>query len=153
MSKAAIVPASKEHIDLIAANVRDADRAEFAALHRHAGAVMSSGLSVSTLAWTGLVDDAPVCMYGVAPVGFLLPETGRPWMVGSKALDDHATLFLRRCKPQVKAMLEAFPVLSNYVAVANVRAIAWLKWLGFSFSDTIDIGGVPFIRFELRRKV
>lgn len=151
MSKVEIIPATAEHAAVIAVNVREADRLEFAALHRSALAVMVHGLSCSAQCWTGLIDGEPVCMYGVAPVGFVVPEHGRPWMVGSKGLDRHATKFLRQCKPQVEAMLDAFPVLTNYVAVANVRAVAWLTWLGFTFGDTIDICGVPFIRFELRR--
>lgn len=151
MSRARVVQATEEHIAVIAANVREADRIEFAALHRNAGTVMKHGLEVSTLCWTGLIDEEPVCMFGVATVGFLLPGHGRPWMVGSKGLDRHALKFLRRCKPQVQAMLDAYPVLGNYVALSNEKAIAWLKWMKFQFGEEIDICGVPFIRFELRR--
>jgi hypothetical protein len=151
MSRAQVVPALSEHIAVIAANVREADLIEFAALHRNAGTVMTHGMAVSPLCWTGLIDGEPVCMFGVAPMGFLLPNYGRPWMVGSKGLDRHALKFLRRCKPQVQAMLDAYPVLGNYVAMSNDKAIAWLKWMHFQFGEEIDICGVPFIRFELRR--
>ena len=138
---------------MIASQVRDADRDEFAALLTTAEQVMSGGLQVSSHAWTGLIDDVPVCMFGVAPVGFLLPEQGRPWMVGTTQLDDHAILFLRRCRGQVKVMLDAYPYLINYVATFNIKAIAWLQWLGFTVDFTPRLYGadVPFYRFELRR--
>lgn len=152
---ARIIPATIDHIAHIAANVRHADRLEFAANFRTAAQVMESGLKMSEVAWTGFVDDDPVCMFGVAPVGGVLPDYGRPWMVGTSKLDEHAIIFLRRCRSQVIEMWRRYPVLSNYVAASNTRTIEWLKWLGFTVSDTtipVGIRGVPFHHFELRRE-
>jgi hypothetical protein len=149
----AIIPALPEHIPAIADQVREADRAEFAALWQTAFSVMTESLQVSTEAWTGTVDGVPVCMFGVAPVGFLVPEYGRPWMVGTHHLDRHSRLFLRRCRKQVAAMHRRYPVLVNCVAAANTRAIRWLQWLGFQVDDKpIPVGlyDVPFYRFERR---
>jgi hypothetical protein len=153
MAKAKIVQALPEHIPVIAASVREDDRREFAALWTTPERAMRSGLANSPAVWTGLVDDIPLAMFGVAPAGFLTPETGRPWMIGTGRLDEHALLFLRRCRPQVARMLEHFPELINYVATFNYGAIAWLKWLGFQFApQPVLLGkGVPFYRFELRR--
>lgn len=153
--KADIIPALPEHIPAIADHVRDADKLEFAANLRTAAQVMAHGLRVSTVAWIGTVDGIPVCMFGVAPVdGFWLQGHGRPWMVGTRFLDDHALLFLRRCRGQVKHMLDLYPVLTNYVDARNDRAIQWLRWLGFRVSDVsrpCGIMNVPFFHFELRR--
>lgn len=151
--KPEIIPATEEHISHIAANVREADRVEFAAIMRTAEQVLKSGLQISTKVWTGTVDSVPICMFGVAPVSMLIPEHGRAWMVGTHDLDKYSILFLRRCRPQVKEMLDLYPVLSNYVAASNVKAIEWLKWLGFKVSDEpilCGIGKVPFLYFERR---
>lgn len=149
------MPAQPEHVAQIAANVREADKQEFAANYRTATQVMEAGLRLSTKAYTGLVNDIPVCMFGVAPVSAFMPDHGRPWMVGTTLLDEYAVLFLRRCKPQVKEMKSLYPVLSNYVAQANVKAIEWLKWLGFTVSEIpvlSGLRGIPFLHFELRGK-
>ena len=153
--RAQIITALPGHIGPIGQNVREADKLEFAANMRTAEQVMTAGLKISTVAWTGLVDDVPVCMFGVAPVGSIfIAEYGRPWMVGTRLLDDVAVLFLRRCRGQIKEMLDLYPVLSNYVAASNTQAIRWLRWLGFKVSDfpvPMGIRAVPFLHFELRR--
>jgi hypothetical protein len=141
---------------MVAANVRDADRLEFAANYRTARQVLEQALRLSTVSWTGMVDDEPVCMFGVAPIGVMLSGHGRPWMVGTKLLDDPlvAVMFLRRNRPKIAEMLELYPVLSNYVAASNVKAIEWLRWIGFTVSDTpvpAGIRNVPFYHFTLRR--
>lgn len=150
--RAEIVNAQVDHILPIAQNVREGDREEFAAIFRTAQSVMIEGFQVSDEAWTGLIDGEPVCMFGVAPAGFLFPDCGRPWMVGCSKLDENALLFLRRCRTQVEVMLSIYPVLVNYVAASNVRAIEWLRWLKFEVSDepTMMGRGVPFLRFERR---
>jgi hypothetical protein len=148
-----IIPALPEHIPLVADQVRDADRAEFVAQWRSPSSVLTEALQISTIAWTGMIDGVPLCMFGVAPVGFLMPGYGRPWMVGTHRLDRHARLFLRHCRHQVAVMHNHFPVLVNCVAAANTRAIRWLRWLGFQVDDNpIPIGlyDVPFYRFERR---
>lgn len=153
MARVSIVKAEPAHIPWLAANVRPGDQEEFSANYRDAFSVMVEGLQVSTVAWTGMVDDVPICMFGVAPVGFLFPDHGRPWMVGTCMLDDFALLFLRRCRHQVEKMQRLYPVLVNCVAVSNVRAIQWLTWLGFHVEDTptpVGLRSMPFYRFERR---
>lgn len=151
--KAQIVPAAHEHIEPIAAHVREADREElWAASCSTPDKVMERALAVSNQAWTGLLDGVPVCMFGVAPVS-ALSDVGRPWMVGTDHLDAHAPVFLRRCRGVVKAMLQQFPTLENYVDQRNARAVEWLRWLGFTFGTPEPMGPyrMPFIKFEMRR--
>ena len=152
--KAGIVPATEKHIPAIAANVREADREELrAAWCMTPLDSMFHGLAHSAKAWTGLIDGEPVCMFGCVP-GSILGNVGRPWMVGTRLLDDHALVFLRRCKRSgcLGEMRERFDVLSNFVDVRNTRAIEWLIWLGFEvWIDPVMIGPykMPFLRFEM----
>jgi hypothetical protein len=154
-SSAVIVPATAEHIPAIAADLREADREELRAV----GCMdpldcMFHGLAHSEKAWTGLIDEEPVCMFGAVPAS-ILGNVGRPWMVGTNRLDKHPLVFLRRCKREgcLGEMRERFDVLTNYVDVRNTRAIEWLMWLGFDVRfEPVRIGPykMPFLRFEMR---
>ena len=147
-----IVPALPCHVPRIAENARKADEVElWAAACKSPADVMNQALDKSVLAWTGFIDGNPVCMFGVTP-GAPLSGCGIPWMVGTRHLDRYAVLFLRRCRPVVEEMLSHFDLLHNYVDSRNVRAVRWLKWLGFEMSEPKPYGpfGVPFHAFQMK---
>lgn len=145
--KPEIVAAEQYHIPRILAGIREADRDELFALYRQTPAeVLGASFRLSQMAWTGLVDGVPVCMFGVVKVD---GDVGRPWMIGTADLDRYAMIFLRRCREQVEAMQRSFTHLENFVDVRNQKAIDWLRWLGFSFSEPEPMGpfSLPFYRF------
>jgi hypothetical protein len=149
-----VVDARLEHIAPIASRVRTPDLEELSALLPvSVEAVLKMSLEASPLACTGLIDGEPVCMFGVVPVSFFAPDEGRPWMVGTSLLDQHAKTFLKGCKPHLDAMRERYAVLENFVDARNVKAIRWLKWLGFTIHPALPMGRryIPFHRFDLRR--
>jgi hypothetical protein len=150
-NKPAIITAEPGHIRTIAAGVRLDDLRELEGLSSSPDLILRLSLRSSVLAWTGTVDDVPVCMFGVSP-GEL--GEGRPWMIGTADLDRFAVIFLRRCRAEIEKMLNSFPVLVNYISVDNVRAIEWLRWLGFTISPPLPWGPrrLLFHRFELRRE-
>ena len=140
------------HIRHIVENVREADRIElWAAACMTPGDVLLESLRRAEEAYTGLVDDIPVCMFGVMN-GAPMSGVGIPWMVGTKHLDKYAVLFLRRCGPVVEAMADHYKVLRNYVDARNTRAIRWLQWLGFEIQEAVPYGPfhLPFHPFEMR---
>jgi hypothetical protein len=145
-----IVTAQLEHIPLIAARVRPADREEiWAAACQSPEACLENSFRISHLAWTGLIDGVPVCMFGVVQAS-LLENKGRPWMIGTDLLDRHQVVFLRRCLKCVDTMQMVFHQLENWVDTRNTRTIRWLKWLGFEFDPPQPMGPyqVPFMRFS-----
>lgn len=151
--KAQIVTAQYWHISFIASAVRDADRAELYAIGCYSPkSALVMSLATSKYAWTGLVDDVPVCMFGVTPSS-VLSDCGRPWMIGTDRLEAHATIFLNRCKRVVKIMLDAYPRLENYVDERNTKAIKWLQWLKFSFDEPAPYGALqlPFMKFHMEK--
>lgn len=148
-----IVEAQAWHVKPIADRMRSADRKEMAALGYSPEVSMKVALSGAEEAWTGLIDGNPVCMFGVNSSSALSPHRGIPWMMGTESLDRHAILFLKRCKPQVDRMQSLFSLLENWIAVENVVAVAWLRWLGFSFHEGKTIGGMKFIRFTREASV
>lgn len=144
-----IEPATADHINEISKMVRPHDRDELmAAFGQIPDEAMADGLRYSD-ALTGYIDDQPVCMWGVAPV-CLLTGLGAPWMVGTSLLDRFALPFMRECRPQVLELFSNYARLENYVDVRNVRAIRWLKALGFTVDDEAQPYGIyrlPFRRF------
>jgi len=153
--KPEIVRALPEHITAVADRVRPADRVElYLASCEEPAVTLRRSLESSTLAWTGLIDGVPVCMFGVVP-GTILGDVGHPWMVGTDQLDRYPFVFLRRCKGCVLEMQAAYSTLQNYVYQENTRALQWLIWLGFSVTipgEPMGPFGAPFCRFEMRRK-
>lgn len=143
-----IIPATSEHIAHIAAHIRPADKAELAEIWRQSPVVaLVDSLNQSTHAWTGLVDDEPICMFGVASGG-ILGDVGRPWMIGTTKLDKYAVIFLRRCKGCVELMQSEYSTLINMVAADNELAIRWLKWLGFEMGEVEAYGKTTIRRFH-----
>lgn len=137
-----------DDVELIAANAREADVLELAAVGSDPATAMYKGLVMSTHAWTGLVNGVPVCMFGVAPRS-VLSGRGYPWMIGSRLLERYAVTFIRRCMPQVQKMRDSYNLLENYVDARNELAIRWLMWLGFTIQPAAPYGlnGEPFHRF------
>lgn len=106
------------------------------------------------VAFTGLADGEPVVVWGVIRQSYV-PNMGIPWMIASAALDrnDVAIAFLRRCREPLLEFLSEYDMLVNYVDTKNVRAIKWLKYMGFAVEDTPKPYGalkLPFHRFEMR---
>lgn len=143
-----VTPAYPYHILLLLENIRPEDVKEMEALGLGVQEAVTKSLNNSVTAWTGWVDDQVVCMFGVG-IGQDY-NTGLPWMFGSTLVDRYEKIFLRRCKPYVDKMLIFFPMLVNFVDCRNVRAVKWLKWLGFTFDpECLPIGknGEYFYRF------
>ena len=90
-------------------------------------------------------DGVLVCIYGCSIVGNL-------WLLVTNAMDSHVLNLTRRTKHIVRMMSKRWPILSNIVDVRNKMTIRWLKTIGFTFKETIEIKpGFPVIRFEMVR--
>lgn len=90
-------------------------------------------------------DDILVGIYGCSLVG-------NPWLLATNEMNHHVINLTRRTKQIVRMMSERWPILSNIVDVRNKMTIRWLKTIGFTFQETIEIKpGFPVIRFEMVR--
>jgi hypothetical protein len=148
-----VIPASAEHVALLAPRVREADRLELWASGRITPErALAIGVDASTSAWTGFVDDEVVCMFGVVPAS-LVGGIGVPWMIGSDAIVRHQRAFLRRCRGHLERMQVLYDTLVNFVDDRNVVAHRWLTWLGFHVEPPQPYGpdGLLFRRFTWRR--
>lgn len=132
-----IVPAAPEHIPSIAGNMRQADRREVWACHRHTPQeALESSLRRSEAAWTCLVHGRPAFMWGVARVGSLVSLVGAPWLLGTPDILTVRKEFLRQCPAYVDTMQKRFPRLENRVHAGNGISIRWLRWCGFTVENT-----------------
>lgn len=151
-----IVPATLEHAEAIAANVREADRLELlASSGTDPLTAMRRGLETTPETLTGLYDGEPACMFGVWPFS-ALGGMGAAWMIGSRVLDRPGAqrALLRLSAPVVEYWSEHYPsLIYNFVDARNTRAIRWLRWLGFQFADPIPYGvdKVPFLPFYMKK--
>ena len=144
-----IIQARVSHIPAIASRVRQEDEAElwdFACVTP--AQAMYYGLNQARIVKTGFIDGEAVCMLGCNTVS-AVSGVGRPWMVGTELLDKYAMAFLRRCRPVVAEMLSDYKRLENYIDARNVKAIAWLRWLGFEMGEPEPMGifKTSFIKF------
>lgn len=135
-----IAPAAPEHIMAIAVAMRDEDRREVWASHRHTpGEALQRALIRSELAWTCFVRGVPAFMWGVARKGSLISETGAPWLLGTNAILDVRREFLKQSRAYVERMQERFSRLENHVHAGNRLSIRWLKWCGFALDDIPEL--------------
>lgn len=145
-----LVRVKPAHIHQVAARMRRVDRDElWAASHSLPGEALERAQRTAIRSWTGMVNGQPVCMMGVSPLSILYGE-GSPWLLCTDAIAKVERPFLRLSRPVVDAMLEVCPSLVNWVDARNLRAIAWLRWLGFTVEDPAPHGveGLPFHRFS-----
>lgn len=144
-----IVPALPEHIPHIAAHMREADRREVWASHRHTPEeALAASLERSDLAWTGIISGQPAVMWGAGRKGSLITLTGSPWLLATPALEAMHKTFLGQCKSYVTKMQARFPRLENYVHAENRISQRWLRWCDFSIEKSLVLfNGEPFLLF------
>lgn len=140
-------PPTESDLDFLAENMREHDVLEC----RLVGNVgpreaLKQGAEGALWAYVALVKDEPIALFGVTPDG-LLSDDASPWLLSIKGIERHAKVVMT-CAPRfVAAMHESFERLSNVVHADNRSAIRFLKWCGFEFGETVEIGGAPFLPF------
>jgi hypothetical protein len=141
MRRAWLVPAAAEHVAPIAAHARQADIDElWAQAHATPAECMTHGIEASVRAYTAMLDDVPVCMFGVVAAEAM--GEGAPWMVGTTALDSLRAQkdVLRISRAAIAEFQALFPNLYNLVDDRNAAAKRWLQWLGFTVLPAKPLG-------------
>jgi hypothetical protein len=83
------------------------------------------------------------------------PGAGIPWLLSAQELFDHPRAIARYTRWFMNRMLQSFDVLMNWTDMRNIRTLHWLRWAGATIFKPEPFGayGLPFHRFEIRRKV
>lgn len=148
-----LVPARLTHVGVIASRLRECDRIECIALGRLPKEALRIGLRTSLKPLTVLVDDRPEAMLGVMPLS-LMRGSGLVWMLGTEAMYRQKRALVS-LGPDVLAWIsDGMRDLSNIVAADNVRAIRFLRHLGFHVGGPVQQhGGVAFVPFRRREAI
>ena len=139
--------AAEVDVDFIARNMREADRMECAAYGKSPYLALSEGFQCSLPCFTGMVDDRPVVMFGVVPLG---DGIGSIWLLGTDAITNEIPVaFLRWTKRLLPVLTEPLTLVCNAVDKRNVVHVKWLRWLGFTFIREVRLGpsDLPFYEF------
>jgi hypothetical protein len=131
----------------LVANLRPQDRAEMQATR--------GGLTVedlwdaaqeATQCFAAYLGGKLVCIFGVNP--HPTEGVGVPWLLGTPLLDRYMISVCKQAKAILVDWHTAYPTLTNFTACRNTRILNWLRWLGFSFGDTVVLNGHTFIQFS-----
>lgn len=131
MASFSVRPGTFEDIAAIAAVVRAQDADEcMAACGLDVRTALEMAHPMTEKMWAGEVDGQIVVLAGVSS-SQERPDIGVPWMMSSPVMDEVAIPFLKENRWVVDEMKEEHLLLTNFVDARNVKAIRWLKWLGF----------------------
>jgi GNAT superfamily N-acetyltransferase len=144
-----VVPAMYRHINRLARDMRDIDRAECEAMGRTPKQALRHGILASTWARTALVDGEPHAMFGLVIENAMTGE-GVPWFLGTDEVYHHGRALVGMGPEWLRRMGDSCSVLRNLVSADNARAIRLLRRWGFTVDpEHVRIGGMPFRRFEM----
>ena len=97
-------------------------------------------------AWV-LLDDDDNKVYAIGGI-----DNHVVWMLCTFAVEENPIKFLRFIRGYYKETIREHKMLWNYALKDNELHINWLKWLGATFHDEIEIGGRTFVRFIFRER-
>ncbi|EKT4522798.1 hypothetical protein QEM13_002041 [Pseudomonas putida] len=131
-------PVDDELIAQVVANVRMQDRIEFECLRGlSVEEELRYSISESLNARAFVVDGRVIAMFGDIKLN---DNVGVPWLISTTAVDRYARPFLVACDREVAAMRQRYKVLINYTDARYVKALRWLRWLGFHMHDAVPYG-------------
>lgn len=144
---------TKEAIEIIAADMRQADIDEIWASHHYTPVeALMEGWKDSYLSAIVTIEDEPCVMLGLV-IHDILSGSGVPWLLGTENVLKHKREFVRQVPAVIDMMLDICPKLTNFVHVENRASVRWLKRIGFILDDPLPYGceNELFHRFHLER--
>lgn len=156
-SDIALVPATVEHAEALAASMRAEDAAECMAygIFESPRAAVLLSLEKSEAAWTLMLGGEVAALFGVAPaVGPDFPDDcGEAWALTGDVVARHRKAFLRASKAAIQLLLGQRSRLVSHIDASYLSAIRWAAWLGFDVGapEPFGVSGEPFCFVSLRR--
>jgi len=144
-----VVSATSRHTRWLGRFLREADRVEIAAATngRDPTAVLEDSRSMSSEAYTVILDRVPVGIFGVVPFA----DRAAIWLLGSELMVSRELEFLRGCREFFTQITTRHPHCVNNTHADNVVHHKWLRWLGCKFGDDVLINGHRFRSFSYVR--
>jgi hypothetical protein len=138
--------ATLDEITYVCNNMRQSDKLEIWASHRRKPQDAAK-VCCNANPYIVLINDFPSIIFGCSDNGI----NGTPWLLSTQLIQTIGVRFIRGSKAIVEGWLNKHEYLENFVHAKNEISVQWLKWLGFSFEETIVVNDEPFTRFIKRR--
>lgn len=143
-----IGPATYEDALFVADHMRAVDVRELRDMNDTGPlAAVAEAMRVDGEVLAARLDGEPVALFGCARMS-VLGNAGSPWLLGTDALERCARPLVALGRAKVAEWIRTYDLLENVVDARNVRTIGWLKRIGFSFGEPIEVKpGVLAVRF------
>lgn len=149
-----IVPYEEWHGEALAKRLHPANIDEIWALcHLTGEEGIKQSVDMSSKVFTGLDDTGqPLAIFGVRE-NDMMGTIGNPWLVCREDIADYAFVFLKTFKRAIRAMQEAYDILSGEIDARNIEVLNMCRWVGFEIEEARPLGieGLPFNRIVLKR--
>lgn len=133
--------------------MRGIDRRECEAAGRTPKRALRDGWRSSSWCLTALYDGRPAAIFGVCATNAVL-GVAAPWMLCTDDARHGARAVMVMGDGMVRAMLDDWRMLKNYVGAENRIAIRLLDYLGFTVEpETVIVGGMEMRLFWRGRDV
>lgn len=144
-----LVPATRDHAEELAANLRDADRAEGLAMGLDPAAEALGSWEATRWPLAGVTGEGVVALFGVIDGGGLLAPTHHPWLLSTPLAERNRVGFARAARTVVAGWQAKYRRLENAVDARYTRSVALIAWLGFTLGEPFPAlpHGIPFRRF------
>lgn len=146
-------PARVEDAAPFAAQMRDADREEFAAFG-DAVELLAGGIRESWWSYVAEDGEGYVAAWGCTRPT-LLSSDAYAWCATTPRVLLHRRQFLQGSRAWVRAMQAEFDMVCGWCAADYALSVRWLtRWLGFNLGAVERLGplGVPFVNFWWKRE-
>lgn len=156
MTDVRFFPASREHAEELAPDMREADVREVASCGQTPLQALLDSLEASDIAFTAKFNGRVAFMFGVGPAvrhGTLLGTTdvGWAWLLTGNLVRRYPQAFLRHRHWCLRILLKQYPTLLGFVD-GEYRGALWLvKKLGFTVGKETPVSGRPFVTVSIRR--
>lgn len=110
-------------------------------------------INLAEIAYVCKCDGVPLCIFGVIRDS-IFANIGVVFMLSTSETKNHKYFIGKWTKRVMKAFLQEWETLYNWVDMGNERTIAWLKWLGAEIDPPLPYGifGIKYHKFTFRRR-
>lgn len=139
--------AVEEDIDVVAQDMREADRKEVEASGGFSPReALLASYRASQPCYAATLDDRATALFGVSPVD---DDIGVIWMLGTNDITDHPVTFMRWSRTVVPMLIRPYRMVCNLVDKRNTVHVKWILKMGFSLIREVDHGpfNLPFYEF------
>lgn len=144
-----IVPVSPTHIGPLVSRL-GAQREQIEALGERPREWIRLLVSQSRIAWTVLVDDKPVVIWGVKCT--LSSAEADVWLAITDFAREHVRPLVKGTLAELNQLLETRDALNTVVPTTDLRALRWCRFLGFEIVESFQVAHEGRIFYRLRKE-